>query len=135
MIVRADGATAFPTVASSLLIAAGLGGPERPACDLVLQPGDALIMYSDGLVERRSELITVGMQRWADAAAAVAVAGWPARSASELATRLGDDERADDVVVLALRYLGLPAEGRESTTLGTDHDGMSAPGHAADGRE
>jgi anti-sigma regulatory factor (Ser/Thr protein kinase) len=125
LIVRADGATAFPTVASSLLIAAGLGGPERPACDLVLQPGDALIMYSDGLVERRSELITVGMQRLADAATAVAVAGWPARPASELATRLGDDERADDVVVLALRYLGLPAEGRESTTLGTDHDGMS----------
>ena len=125
LIVRADGATAFPTVASSLLIAAGLGRPERPACDLVLHPGDALVMYSDGLVERRGELITAGMQRLADAATDVAVGGWPARPASELATRLGDDEGADDVVVLALRYLGQPAEGRESAPLGTDRDGMS----------
>jgi hypothetical protein len=125
LIVRADGATAFPTLGSSLLIAAGLGGPERPAYDLVLHPGDALIMYSDGLVERRSELITVGMQRLADAATAVAVGGWPARPAWELATRLGDDDTADDVVVLALRYFGRPAEDTKSTTLGTDRDGMS----------
>jgi hypothetical protein len=125
LIVRADGATAFPTLGSSLLIAAGLGGPERPACDLVLHPGDALIMYSDGLIERRSELITVGMRRLADAATAVAVGGWPARPAWELATRLGDDDAADDVVVLALRYFGRPAEDTKSTTVGTDHDGMS----------
>ena len=66
-------------------------------------PGDSLVMYSDGLVERRGELITVGMQRLADTATAVALAGWPVQPAAELATRLGEDERADDVVVLALQ--------------------------------
>ena len=81
-------------------------------------PGDSLVMYSDGLVERRGELITVGMQRLADTATAVALAGWPVQPAAELATRLGEDERADDVVVLALRYLGAPAEDRESATVG-----------------
>ncbi len=110
---------------SSLLVAAGLGGPERPAYDLVLRPGDTLVMYSDGLIERRSELITVGMQRLADAATAVATGGWPERAASELATRLGDDETADDVVVLALRYLGPPAGDTGSALVGTEHTGMS----------
>ena len=101
------------------------GDPNGPAYDLALHPGDTLVMYSDGLIERRSELITVGMQRLADAATAVAAGGWPERAASELATRLGDDETADDVVVLALRYLGPPAEDTGSALVGTEHAGMS----------
>ena len=89
LIVRHGGGAVFSSMQSSLLVAAGLGGPERPAYDLVLHPGDTLVMYSDGLIERRSELITVGMQRLADAATAVAAGGWPVRAASELATRPG----------------------------------------------
>jgi GAF domain-containing protein len=125
LIVRADGEATFASTQSSLLIAAGLGGPERPADELALHPGDSLVMYSDGLIERRSELITVGMQRLADAATAVARGGWPVRAAAELATRLGDDERADDVVVLALRFVGLATEGTDSPVVGTGHDGMT----------
>ncbi len=125
LIVRADGTTSFASTETSLLIAAGLGGPPRPARDVTLHPGDSLVMYSDGLVERRGELITVGMQRLADIATEVALAGWPVQPAAELATRLGEDERADDVVVLALHYLGAPAEDRESPPLGTGCSGMS----------
>ncbi len=125
LIVRADGTTSFASTETSLLIAAGLGGPARPASELTLHPGDSLVMYSDGLIERRGELITVGMQRLADTATEVALAGWPVQPAAELATRLGEDERADDVVVLALHYLGAPAEDRESPSLGTGCSGMS----------
>jgi serine phosphatase RsbU (regulator of sigma subunit)/anti-sigma regulatory factor (Ser/Thr protein kinase) len=125
LIVRADGTAAFSSTQSSLLIAAGLGGAARPSDDLTLRPGDSLVMYSDGLVERRGELITMGMQRLADTATEVARAGWPDHPAAELATRLGEDERGDDVVVLALRYLGLPAEDREPSRLGRDRSGMS----------
>jgi anti-sigma regulatory factor (Ser/Thr protein kinase) len=125
LIVRADGGASFLSTQSSLLIAAGLGGSERPTHDLTLGSGDSLVMYSDGLVERRGELITTGMQRLSEAATAVATGGWPLRAAAELATRLGDDDRADDVVVLDLHYVGMPAEDRESPHLGTDRDGMS----------
>jgi GAF domain-containing protein len=133
LLVHADGRATFTSSQSSLLIAAGLGGPERPAEVLSLHPGDSLVMYSDGLIERRSELITVGMQRLAAAATAVARGGWPMHAAAELATRLGDDERADDVVVLALRYLGLTGKvgardggkDRESLHMGTGRDGMT----------
>jgi GAF domain-containing protein/anti-sigma regulatory factor (Ser/Thr protein kinase) len=124
LIVRADGAADFSSTESSLLIAAGLGGSGRPAEELTLQRGDSLVMYSDGLIERRGELITVGMQRLADTATSVASGGWPEKPASVLATRLSDDDRADDVVVLALHYMGRPAEGRESPGLGTGVNGM-----------
>jgi GAF domain-containing protein/anti-sigma regulatory factor (Ser/Thr protein kinase) len=125
LIIRSDGTSTFASTHGSLLIAAGLGGPERPAESLMLEPGDSLVMYSDGLIERRGELITVGMQRLADTAMDVALSGWPQHAAAELATRLGEDERADDVVVLALRYLGHAAEDRERSPVGTAPDGMS----------
>jgi anti-sigma regulatory factor (Ser/Thr protein kinase) len=125
LIVRSDGTSMFASTQSSLLIAAGLGGPARPADHLSLAPGDSLVMYSDGLIERRGELITVGMQRLADTATGVALGGWPREPAAELATRLGEDERADDVVVLSLRYIGQEAEGTEQQPVGTGPDGMS----------
>jgi GAF domain-containing protein/anti-sigma regulatory factor (Ser/Thr protein kinase) len=124
LIVHRDGSTAFCDAPNSLLIAAGLGGPPRPHQDIDLRPGDSLVMYSDGLVERRGELITIGMDRLSVAATEVAHAGWQ-QPATALATMLSDDEVADDVVVLALHYLGVPSEGRQTAAPGTDPGGMS----------
>jgi GAF domain-containing protein/anti-sigma regulatory factor (Ser/Thr protein kinase) len=123
--VTAEGETTFTTAPSSLLIAAGLGGPERPSQELQLSWGDTLVMYSDGLVERRGESITLGMDRLESEAAAVARAGWPSQPAAELATLLSDEECTDDVVVLALRYTGVRDARVMSSSLGTGRDGMS----------
>jgi GAF domain-containing protein/anti-sigma regulatory factor (Ser/Thr protein kinase) len=124
LLVRADTTSTFETAPGSLLIAAGLGGPPRPEHELALQSGDTLVMYSDGLVERRGELITAGMDRLADAAMAIARVGWPSRPAATLASTLSDDNRTDDVVVLSLNFTGAAPEGRDSPSLGTATGGM-----------
>jgi GAF domain-containing protein/anti-sigma regulatory factor (Ser/Thr protein kinase) len=125
LVVRADGTTTFSATQDSLLIAAGLGGSPRPQQEYTLEPGDSLLMYSDGLIERRGELITIGMDRLADTATVMAGDGWPDRPAGVIASLLSDDESADDVVVLSLNYVGLPSEGRDVPPLGKARDGMS----------
>jgi hypothetical protein len=72
LVLRADGQAVFCPTQRTLLIAAGLSGAPRPRDEFVLEPGDALILYSDGLVERRGEPITAGMERLATTAAVMA---------------------------------------------------------------
>ena len=47
-------------------------------------------MYSDGLIERRGELITDGMDRLATAATVIATSGWPDNPAVTFASMLSD---------------------------------------------
>jgi len=68
-----------------------------------LEPGTTLVLYSDGLIERRGESLDVGLERLARAAAAVVDA-----SPQELCDRLVDvmvseTDQRDDVCVLAFR--------------------------------
>ena len=72
LVVRADGSATFCPMQRTLLIAAGLSGAPRPRDEVVLDRGDSLIMYSDGLIERRGEVITHGMERLANTATVVA---------------------------------------------------------------
>jgi GAF domain-containing protein/anti-sigma regulatory factor (Ser/Thr protein kinase) len=125
LVVRADGTATFCPMQRSLLIAAGLNGAPRPRDELVLERGDSLVMYSDGLIERRGEIITDGMERLARRATDIARSGWPDRPAATFASMLSADERTDDLVVLCLHYAGV-TEGRISAApLGTSRDGMS----------
>jgi GAF domain-containing protein len=125
LLVTADGTATFTTAPSSLLITAGLGGAPRPAELLHLAPADTLVIYSDGLVERRGESIATGMERLATEATAVASSGWPDQPAVALATLLSDDESTDDIVVLAVHFVGDTANGVAAHSLGTGRDGMS----------
>jgi serine phosphatase RsbU (regulator of sigma subunit) len=83
--------------------------PRVPHGTLVLEPGATLILYSDGLVERRGVAIDVGLEEL--------------RAAAERSRRLGVDDLCDalvrdlldgrpiqdDVVVLAIRVVGTTA--------------------------
>ncbi len=125
LVVRADGSTFFCPMQHTLLIAAGLSGAPRPRDDVVLDRGDSLIMYSDGLIERRGEVITQGMERLSNTATAVARSGWPDHPAVTFASMLSIEERTDDVVVLSLSYTGLCEERITPQPVGTTRDGMS----------
>ena len=125
LVLRADGQAVYCPTQRALLIAAGLSGAPRPRDELVLEPGDSLVMYSDGLIERRGESINGGMERLATTATVMAQDGWPERPAAALASMLGDEERTDDVVVLCLSYAGAPSARMTTPSLGTSLDGMS----------
>lgn len=86
--------------------AAPIGLPQRaePEPAIVTIPaGGLLIAYTDGLIERRGEVLDTGMKRLADAAAR------EASSLDDLAdsviTELTGDAPADDVALIGLRWL------------------------------
>jgi anti-sigma regulatory factor (Ser/Thr protein kinase) len=82
----------------------GDGTHARPQESTLLEPGSLLVLYSDGLIERRKERIDDGLARLA--AAGRAVAGVPLEDVcSTLMAALGvDASRDDDVAVMAMRF-------------------------------
>jgi anti-sigma regulatory factor (Ser/Thr protein kinase) len=89
-----------------------LSGDEtiaRPQDSTILEPGSLLVLYSDGLVERRQERIGDGLARLA--AAGRGLAGLPLEDVcGNLMAALGvDASRDDDVAVMAMRFEPAPA--------------------------
>nr|WP_228396023.1 SpoIIE family protein phosphatase [Streptomyces sp. RB17] len=75
--------------------------PDFEAAELRLEPGDRLLLYTDGLVERPGESLDAGMDRLADAVRAQGC-GTSGSLDALLATMLADEGR-DDVCVLDIR--------------------------------
>jgi anti-sigma regulatory factor (Ser/Thr protein kinase) len=75
----------------------------------VLGPGETLLLYTDGLVERRDEPLEQGLEELRQLAASHG--GWP----EDLCQRLVDERpsRGDDVAVLAVRRAGLGVDPLE----------------------
>jgi serine phosphatase RsbU (regulator of sigma subunit) len=103
LIVHADGTTVFFGHATRPPI--GVGRSVVDPTGHRLAEGDALVLYTDGLIERRSESIDEGLRRLADRAGDLI--------RPDLATglaRIVDDVRGpdadDDVAVVALRRQG-----------------------------
>jgi anti-anti-sigma factor len=92
-----------------------LGAPGRPPYregSTEVLPGATLLLYTDGLVERRGEVLDEGLDRVRAAAARHAAAD-PVRLTSRLlADVLADTEQPDDVAVIAARLLPAPLEAR-----------------------
>lgn len=102
-----DGAQSVP-----LAVVADL---ERPEATVTLPPGSTLLLYTDGLVERRGRSIDVGIKAAAAVLADARDLG-PAECAERLTSELVDRAHDDDVAFLLYRTAasGPPAAGAGS---------------------
>jgi two-component system, chemotaxis family, sensor kinase Cph1 len=95
LLVRADGAVSELPVQSRPLL--GVGAGESTATSVDLQPGDTVLLYTDGLVERRDDDVTSALER-------LRREGFQARPGSV-------DELVDQLLA------GLPGTGDDDTTV------------------
>jgi serine phosphatase RsbU (regulator of sigma subunit) len=104
IVVDADGRSRFLTAAGSLPLAV-VEHLVRPEREVVLDPGATVLLYTDGLVERRNEDLDQGMAR---AVAAVRDGRLlpPEELAVLLTDQLLDDAPDDDVAFLVYRSPG-----------------------------
>ena len=100
-LLSAGGAARLPSADGPPL---GVGVPRR-ACDAVpFAVGDAVVAFTDGLIERRGEDITVGQDRMTAAAEALSEQRL-VDLVPELVGKVSDPMRDDDVAVVAVRRL------------------------------
>ena len=82
----------------------GIGGPAASSAALIqVPPGGTLLCYTDGLVERRGEILDVGLKRLAGAAAG-AHGPLDARL-DRIISELTEDRPQDDIALMGLRWL------------------------------
>ena len=103
--VPADGTSSYLEGARSTPLGTLPDGGEIPQARRMLDPGDCLFLYTDGLVERRDDGIINRLEQLRKA-----VAGAPADLDASLehvtAAMAGDVVRFDDIAMLRLRYTG-----------------------------
>ncbi|MCW2601952.1 MAG: histidine kinase [Pseudonocardiales bacterium] len=95
-IVAADGSVTPAPVPPALPL--GVNPGQYLESEFVLDPGATLVMYSDGLVERRHESLDAGIERLARALAA----GGPAATAPQILAAATEPGARDDTTVIAL---------------------------------
>ena len=129
LVVEPDGSTRYLEGGRSLPLGVFPQGEFEQGCT-ELEPGSMLVLYTDGLVERRGESLDVGMA--ALAAAAVAGPRSPEAMCDHLLKEmLGSTGAADDVGLLVLRTLPLRSEAL-SLDLPSDPKALMAMRHTLD---
>jgi CheY-like chemotaxis protein len=98
-LLQVDGEVRFLAPKGPLL---GINAPRGEDLELILPPGGTLVLYTDGLIERRDADIDVGLSELAACAAEVepSLDAFCQRLLVHLA---GAGEQADDIAVVALR--------------------------------
>jgi PAS domain S-box-containing protein len=98
---RANGDVEVIEAEPGLLL--GAGGGDRTPVTVPFAPGDLLVTYTDGLIERRDEDIDTGVKRLAEACATFSADLNLLDGLAEIIGSVRDARRDDDVAVLALR--------------------------------
>jgi serine phosphatase RsbU (regulator of sigma subunit) len=100
-VVGPDGEVRWLTGASGPVLGLGLD-PDRDEAVEVVEPGSTVLLYTDGLVERRDVGLDDSLDRLRDALTELAGLP-PGRLCDELLARLVPGRPADDVALLAVR--------------------------------
>jgi serine/threonine-protein kinase RsbW len=96
----------------------------------VLLPGARLLLYTDGLVERRNRGLEDQLDRLLAELAARRAAPLEALVTGLAESMLRDQTRADDTCVLAFAF-GAPPGLRDDAAASVRHAGTSTPGSSA----
>jgi serine phosphatase RsbU (regulator of sigma subunit) len=100
VLLRRNGAVTLFPLPDGLLL--GAGRAERLTATVPFRPGDAILAYTDGMVERRDEDIDIGLKRLGEAC--TTLHGAPGSLVlGDLVGRVSDHVRDDDVAALFLR--------------------------------
>ncbi|MGH2859683.1 MAG: SpoIIE family protein phosphatase, partial [Solirubrobacteraceae bacterium] len=110
---RADGSVVFLSTEGTLPLGVDASMPPEQAT-WQIAPGDTLLVFTDGLIERRGESITAGLQRLGEVLAD-APADVERLCDQVLEGTAGDTTRPDDVALLAVRLLDASVEALELT--------------------
>lgn len=103
LLVHADGRCELMDGSPELLLGARLGS-SRTDREIALPPGAGLVLYTDGLVERRDLLVDDGIERLRSAVEALH--GLPAEQFCDALLARLVEENEDDVVLLVARVAG-----------------------------
>jgi serine phosphatase RsbU (regulator of sigma subunit) len=82
----------------------GLGPNRYESVTVHLEPGSTFLAFTDGLIERRGEIVDTGLERLLSAGAVVepTLEDW----LNTVLSRLSTDENKDDIAVLAFQWKG-----------------------------
>lgn len=102
VVIRADGTAEACDLDSTDLLLGVLAGSVRSTHELVLQPGDTVLFFSDGLIERRDHDLDDGIDDLIVAAREVAGLELGAMC-DQVIERLVGEHQEDDVCLIGLR--------------------------------
>ena len=100
LLLEPDGTAHFLESASGLMLGVDESS-ERRNDEVVLSPGSTLVLYTDGLVERRGEPLDEGLERLREAAEEYAGLG-PNQFGRALRARMAPDPD-DDIAMVTVR--------------------------------
>ncbi|GAA3351266.1 hypothetical protein GCM10020358_80340 [Amorphoplanes nipponensis] len=99
---------------------------RRPRAEITLEPGALIVMYSDGLIERRRTTLTAGIARLETVAAGLTARTLPAVADGIVARMTDDSPTDDDIVLVCLRYTP-PGQDTGSPRSADPRDGEPHP--------
>ncbi|MEU1166615.1 ATP-binding SpoIIE family protein phosphatase [Streptomyces sp. NPDC005921] len=104
-VVSADGGVSFVDLPGGPPL--GLGGVVFEEREITLDDGDLLVLYTDGLLESRSQDFETGLRRMREVLARTSASAAPQEVCDTLVRELLPPGHQDDVAVLVARMTGL----------------------------